>query len=145
MKTFLRVATLNLNDRSGGAENFANFVLEKNLDVVCFNECGASLTQRLDAKMSSRGYSKCFSSAAFAGNTIFSRLPIQKATCKRLHSKGAEARSAAIIEVRVDISPWTFADICIASIHLDHVREEDRMKQFDSFLNIVSTLHCICH
>ena len=135
----LRIGTLNLNDRAYNARSFSEFILEKNLDIVCFNECGEQLTHRLNGIMKKNGYEHCFASAAFAGNALFSRLPILKASSKSLRaSRGTETRSAAIAEIRVDVCPGVNVDLAIAAVHLDHVDEPQRIEQFHSLLSIVS-------
>ncbi len=135
----LRFGTLNLNDRSHNARSFAEFILEKNLDIICFNECGEHLTDRLSTLLKAHGYQHCFASASFAGNALFSRLPINNCTSKRLKaSRGTETRSAAVAEMAINICPGITVDFAVAAVHLDHVDESERIDQFKSLTNFVS-------
>ena len=151
----LRLGTLNVNTREMNYRAFAQLAVQHDLDVFCLNECTRALARRIVAELDGK-YEMIYAEADFAGNALFSRLPIKESSRFMAEEAGGraggEARSAALAVLAVDLHSYDSADLDmdrsnrtpsatvelrVLATHLSHIHEKDRLFQMNHFLSEV--------
>jgi endonuclease/exonuclease/phosphatase family metal-dependent hydrolase len=132
----LTLGTLNLNSQKLNAKKFADIVLESNIDIICFNECGKSLAERLQSLLAPYGFSHVFAPADYCGNALFSRFPIKRHHTSKLFASQSEGRSAVAITVDLPLhdieeTGVSHQEVSFVATHLCHYDEDARIEQFD--------------
>lgn len=159
----VRLGTLNVNTRMRNVPVFAQLALEHDLDVFCLNECTRAMARKIGFELGAE-YEMIYAEATFAGNALFSRLPLkgssQFVAGVADGGAGGEARSAALAVLSVDLQsadstpsgtdmfntpPSVLVELRVLATHLSHIHEKDRLFQMNHFLSEVRILYQSLH
>jgi endonuclease/exonuclease/phosphatase family metal-dependent hydrolase len=155
LTSHLRVGTLNVNNRTQNCQRFVDIIVEHKLDIIGLNECGHLMMQEMEKRLKSHGYlHSSFAAAAYAGNCLFSRVPLNRKIGTTLRtSTHAEARSAIFCSIDMNMVAETeegvrnqgpevgrVQEVWLALTHLSHVHEIDRVEQFEGLMEELASV-----
>jgi endonuclease/exonuclease/phosphatase family metal-dependent hydrolase len=154
--TRLCVGTFNIHNARSNLSSFVDLFLMHSLNVVVLQECSDRAFREMSALLAPHGFAGAYSPAAYAGNCLFTSLPMTRSyrvTSGRRAVSGAEMRSAVVAELLL-ILPLSAPDdaertggtrekgfvevkLSVAGMHLSHVHEKDRSEQLAKFMDQV--------